>query len=243
MLEVIHPSILLKGPCNYACYYCVGPDKKPNIDEKPRLHNLAVVRKHYEMFLVAAESTYTTFFMPGTEPLIHPQFPHLLEIALDAGRAMLRSNLSVPVAEWAPGKPEALTMQVTLHPQAAEDLAGFTTRVLEVMDMGIGIVIYYLDHPFQAHKVEEYRNHFASAKIPFKIQRHNQGKKMKHKPSAQQVKNTQPVQPKICTAGWKYIHIGLGSKLQRCQHLPAELERLLDGPTICQNPGSCPGQR
>jgi hypothetical protein len=218
---------------------------------EPLLHDLDIVREHYRMFLAAAKSVYTTFFMPGTEALLHPQLAHLLEIVLDAGTAMLRTNLSMPINEWAPSRPEALTLQVTLHPPAEEDLAGFTTRALEVMEAGVGIVIYYLDHPYQAHKIEGYRDHFASAGVPFKRSvfqgkwegKHYPLKKTKMDSSSVKIWPATSKEPKMCAAGWNYVAIGKSSALWRCMHNTTRLKGLLGGPTICQSPGNCPGKK
>ena len=250
MLDRFSCSLLLKGPCNYSCYYCVGSfDKPPQMDTKPMLHDLDMVKEHYEMFQSAAKTVHTTFFTPGTEPPLHPQFRQFLGIVLDAGTAMLRTNLSVPISEWRPHKPESLTLQVTLHPQAEEDLAGFTARALEAMDTGVGIVIYYLNHPHQAHKVEGYHGHFTSAGVPFKeraFQGKWEGKQYPLKKTEIEISSMKiwPItsgEPKVCVAGWNYAAIGAGSKLQRCMHQPARLERLFGGPTACQAPGNCPG--
>lgn len=251
MLDRFTCSLLLKGPCNYSCYYCLGGfGLPPRMDVEPVLHDLAVVRGHYKKFSAAAKNVYTTFFMPGTEPLIHPQFRQLLHIALEAGTAMLRTNLSVPVNEWMPSNPAALTLQATLHPRAEEDLEGFTARALEVMDAGIGIVVYYLNHPYQVHKLEGYREHFASAGVSFAEQNFQGEWKGKHYPltakEGEDLKvwpQTTAQGPRMCAAGWNYAAIGAGSRLQRCMHNPTELERLLDGPAICQSPGNCPGKK
>jgi hypothetical protein len=219
------------------------------MDVKPMLHNLDMVKKHYEMFLTAARAVYTTFFMPGTEPPLHPQFRQVLEIVLGAGTATLRTNLSVPVNEWEPRKPEALTLHATLHPPAEEDLAGFTSRALEAMGLGIGVTVFYLDHPYQAHKMGRYAEHFASAGIPFKkavFQGEWEGRRYPlKKTEIESPKIWRPTtqEPKMCAAGWNYAAIGMGSRLQRCMHNTAELKGLLDGPAICQSPGNCPGKK
>lgn len=252
MLDRFSCSLLLKGPCNYSCYYCVGGFDKPSrMDIKPMLHNLDVVKGHYETFQGAAKTVHTTFFMPGTEPPLHPQFCQLLGIVLDAGTAMLRTNLSIPISEWRPHKPGALTLQVTLHPPAEEDLAGFTARALEVMEAEVGIVVYYLNHPYQAHKLEGYREHFASAGVPFQ-ERAFQGewegrqyplKKTEIEKSSMKVWPATSGEPKMCAAGWNYAFVGPGSELRRCPHFPTRLGKLLDGPAICQKPGNCPGHK
>lgn len=244
MLDLITCSMLLKGPCNYSCYYCLGDfDLPPRMDVEPMLHDLDVVRGYYKMFLAAAESVYTTFHAPGTEPLLHPQFRQVLKIVLGAGTAMLRTNLSVPISRWSPHKPEALTLQVTLHPPAEEDLAGFTDRVLEAMDLGVGTMVYYLDHPFQVNKTEVYRDHFAGVGVPFKKSRFRgewEGKQYPLREMEARTLEAAP-QPRMCAAGWNYVAISRRSELQRCMHTDAKLEKLLDGPALCPAPNNCPG--
>jgi hypothetical protein len=215
------------------------------MDVEPELHDLDIVKRYYEMFLAAAKTVHTTFFCPGAEPLLHPQFCRLLHIALDAGIVMLRTNLSIPIGKWMPHKPEALTLHITLHPPAEEGLTGFTDRVLEAMDLGIGVRVFYLNHPYQAHKLEGYTRHFASAGVPFKRSVFQGEWEGKHYPLKKvKIENPKTSQePKMCAAGWNYAAIGIGSKLQRCMHNTTRLDGLLSSPTICQRPGNCPGKK
>ena len=251
-------TIILEGDCNYDCYYCVGPGGRKK-SRAPVLHDVAAIKRYYEMFQAAAASVLaTSFHCRGTEPLIHPQFQQILRIALNVGTVNFRTNLSVPIQSH---RPEGMKIFATLHPQAEEDLDGFTFRALDAMEKGVDVTVWYILHPLTEHKAANYQQHFSEKGIRFTLRSFHGPWDGKSYPDAYtdeqrrvlgicpRSSNPKLKKPpgKLCSAGWRSVWLGVTKqgteKLYRCKR--GELiSRPLPAPAPCPRLGiSCKGGR
>ena len=126
----------LQGPCNYRCWYCVGPGTGSPYPLK--LHELEVIQAFYGR--LGDRPVRTTTYCRGTEPAIHPQTRELVSIIAPHGEVVIRTNFSKSVREWLPG-PNNVRLAVTIHPEAEQDMDNFIQRLLEAQDEGYTVTL------------------------------------------------------------------------------------------------------
>lgn len=224
----MHQDIALDflGPCNYTCWYCTEGGKG-HLYPVPHLHDLAKLRQIYEA-LGARGETYTSLFARGTEPCLHPQTADIVSICAQSGTVWISTNLSRSVGEWLPG-PKGVHLHITIHPEAEADLAGFSTRLREAVDLGYDIEAQALsdkDRPDLRELVEK------AGVVMFRVP------PVRPSTHAGQINAELPPLPKIavCRCGYDTFFIPYPTELRRCRILSLLLPEILDAPGPCLSP-------
>jgi len=234
-----------QGPCNYRCWYCVGPGTGSPYPLK--LHDLAIVQTFYDKL----EEAKTTYYCRGTEPAIHPQTCELVSIAAPVGPVVIRTNFSMPVEQWLPG-PHNVQLLVTIHPEAEQDMDGFLERLLSAQEQGyvirLSVLVIEGDRPDLRERLG-----LAGVRYPLTVGKATLVRLPETQPELVGIKlppkkkapPPEPYPPQVlCRAGYDSCAIlyrpGGGTRICRCGNAAGEIESRLPEPALCTQarPGS-----
>ena len=155
-------SLCLRSPCNYSCEYCIGERIQSPVVE----HDLSRLSKIYQSI---GAFIFTVFECKAGEPTVHPQLKDILTICKDYGTISMPTNNSIKPNKWLPKScAKSMLLNITLHPQAEEEIDGFTDRLTEIKEMGSEIHLRYIARPDRIKRLLALVEYFN--KKGFKIQ-------------------------------------------------------------------------
>lgn len=251
----------MRGPCNYACDYCVaqyGPHlQKPVLYDLERLEQLLpILAARGDGFIVSSLEC------ANSEPTIHPQFPNILNLLTQFGAVSIPTNNSIPPRKWLPAHPGRLSVRAALHPQGEQRLEKFIDRAKEMVDAGVDVTVVYVLHPTRVEQVKDYLVRFAEEGLNFSLiafQGEYQGRHYPAEHSAEERQLLGADQPSTywyhrlqlemtirdfqgipCVAGWRSLCVVPPRSLHRCAYVSRLLEGPLGEPALYRKAVPCP---
>ena len=156
-------TVCIRGPCNYACEYCIGHNRKDPV----LLHDL----KKLEYWLSGIGGFIVSIFECGSsEPTIHPQIKDLISLLTKYGQLTIPTNNSIDPAKYIPEDCiSRVKLLAAFHTQSENHIDDYIARLLWVQQKGGIVSASYIAYPPRIKKVDLYKQKFVDAGIYFSI--------------------------------------------------------------------------
>lgn len=244
--------IEVRNPCNYRCFYCVAAGRNNEPVQRLDLDAIEQAYRH-----ITQKCIVTSLECGGGEPTVHPQFAALVELVSKFGAVSFPSNNSQNPERWLPRTTASrLLIRSALHPESEEKLDRYLRNARYLIDHGCDFATTFIAHPSRLKKVQEYREYFASAAVPFYPVGFIGDYQGRHYPYSytdeekRMIGIDQPsrywlhqIEPHItrvrnfraipCIAGYRSLYITKEGSLRRCMY---DLDRVLDEPLSASEP-------